>query len=65
MNWESILKNEKRFEVRLYDEMYASRKKKIPYRVLRYFSNKEKAEEYVSTLPADDDDMQYYAVVEV
>lgn len=37
--WENIIK-QKKFEVRNYDPLYASRKNKIPYTVLRIFSSR-------------------------
>ena len=65
MSWENIIK-QKRFEVRLYDPLYASRKNKIPYTIVRVFSSKIKADKYVSSVDSgDEESMQYYAVVEV
>lgn len=65
MSWEDIIK-QKRFEVRLYDPLYASRKNKIPYTVLRIFSSRAEADQYVASVDStDEESMQYYAVIEV
>ena len=63
MSWEDIIK-QKGFEVRLYDPLYASRKNKIPYTVVRIFSSRAEAERYVDTLNHDEESMQYYGIVE-
>lgn len=64
MSWKNIIK-QKKFEVRQYDPLYASRKNKIPYTVLRIFSSRTEAQQYVDTLYNDEESMQFYSVVEV